>query len=76
MNRLAILVILCSQSLVASAAETRPNIVVILADDLGYGDLGCYNRDSRIPTPHLDRLATSGMRFTDSHSPRFASQPG
>lgn len=45
-----------------------PNIVVLYADDLGYGDLGCYNRDSKIPTPHLDRLARQGMRFTDAHS--------
>ena len=43
-----------------------PNFVVILADDLGYGDLGCYG--SRIRTPHLDRLASDGIRFTDFHS--------
>ena len=52
-----------------------PNIVVILADDLGYGDLGCYNKDSKIPTPHLDRLAASGMRFTDAHSPSSVCSP-
>jgi arylsulfatase A-like enzyme len=46
----------------------RPNVVVILADDLGYGDLGVYNPDSKIPTPHLDRLAAAGMRFTDAHA--------
>ena len=46
-----------------------PNILFILADDLGYGDVGCYNRESKIPTPHLDRLALEGMRFTDAHSP-------
>lgn len=45
-----------------------PNIVVILADDLGYGDIGAYNPASKIPTPHLDRLAAEGMRFTDAHS--------
>lgn len=49
------------------AAKT-PNIVILYADDLGYGDLGCYNAQSRIPTPHLDRLAGEGMRFTDGHS--------
>jgi hypothetical protein len=43
-------------------AENRPDIVFILADDLGYGDLGCYNQDSRIPTPHLDRLARRTQR--------------
>jgi arylsulfatase A len=43
--------------------------VVIYADDLGYGDVRCFNPDrGRIPTPHLDRLATEGMRFTDAHS--------
>ena len=51
-----------------NAVNSKPNIVVILADDLGYGDLGCYNRDSKIPTPNLDRLATEGMRFTDAHA--------
>ena len=51
------------------AAPSRPNIVVILADDLGYGDPGCYNPRSRIATPHIDRLALEGMRFTDAHAP-------
>lgn len=46
----------------------RPNILILYADDLGYGDLGCYNADSKIPTPHLDRLAADGVRFTDAHS--------
>ncbi len=51
------------------AAETvPPNIVVILADDLGYGDPRCYNSDSKIETPHIDKLAAEGMRFTDAHS--------
>ena len=55
-------------SLVADARQPLPNIVFILADDLGYGDLGCYNQDSRIPTPNIDRLADEGMRFTDAHA--------
>ena len=46
----------------------RPNIIYILADDLGYGDLGCNNTHSKIPTPNLDRLAQGGMRFTDAHA--------
>lgn len=46
----------------------KPNIVVILADDLGYGDVGALNPESGIPTPHLDRLAGEGMSFTDGHS--------
>ena len=57
----------CVLAVSASAAE-RPNIVYILADDLGYGDLGCYNPQSKIPTPRLDRLAQEGLRFTDAHA--------
>ncbi|WP_197443179.1 sulfatase family protein [Lignipirellula cremea] len=52
-----------------------PNIVLILADDLGYGDLGCYDGASKIPTPELDRLAGRGMRFTDAHSPSAVCSP-
>ena len=48
-------------------ASDRPNIVFILADDLGYGDLGCYGCPD-IRTPHLDRLAAEGLRFTDFHA--------
>ena len=60
----------------AFAADARnPNILVILADDLGYGDVGCYNPQSKVPTPHLDRLAREGMRFTDAHSPSTVCTP-
>lgn len=54
---------------------SRPNILLILADDLGYGDLACYNPKSKIPTPHLDKLALQGMRFTDAHSPATVCTP-
>ena len=57
------------------AAVSRPNIVVILADDLGWGDLRCYNPDSKIPTPHLDRLAAEGLRFNDAHTPSAVCSP-
>ncbi|HDL18226.1 MAG TPA: arylsulfatase [Bacteroidetes bacterium] len=46
----------------------RPNIVYILADDLGYGDVGCLNPECKIPTPNINRLAARGIRFTDAHS--------
>ena len=47
-------------------AAQKPNIILILADDLGYEDLG-FQGSKRIKTPHLDRLAAEGMRFTDGH---------
>src|SRR5437763_6474583 len=62
------------------AAETkeipkkRPNIVFILADDIGYGDLGCYGA-TKIKTPNLDKLAAQGMRFTDAHTPAAVCTP-
>jgi len=52
-----------------------PNILFILADDLGYGDVGCYNPESKVPTPHLDEMAKEGMRFTDAHSPSTVCTP-
>jgi len=58
-----------------AAAGDRPNIVYILADDLGWGDLGCYNRESAVPTPNADRLASEGVRFTDMHSPSAVCTP-
>lgn len=53
----------------------KPNIVYILADDLGYGDVSCYNPDGKIKTPNIDRLAGEGMRFTDAHSPSSVCTP-
>lgn len=58
----------------AYAAE-RPNIVLIYADDLGYGDVQAYHPESTIPTPHMNRLAEEGMRFTDGHSPSTVCTP-
>ena len=48
--------------------RSKPNIVFILADDMGYGDPSCQSVDDKIHTPHMDRLASEGMRFTDAHS--------
>lgn len=60
---------------ISRGAPRLPNIVYILADDLGWGDLKCYNSESRIPTPNLDRLASQGLRFTDMHSPSAVCTP-
>lgn len=59
----------------AAAEVQKPNIIYILADDLGWGDLECYNPESRIPTPHANRLAAEGMRFLDMHSPSSVCTP-
>ena len=60
----------------AAAPARRPNIVILYADDLGYGDVHRYNPDrGRIPTPHIDRLADTGMRFTDGHSSSGVCSP-
>jgi arylsulfatase A len=80
-NRWSIAVLAAVLSIVltlgSSRAEPprRPNIVYILADDLGYGDPGCYNKESKIPTPNIDRLAGQGMRFTDAHTPSSLCTP-
>ena len=59
----------------AAAPAPRPNILLILADDLGYGDVRCYNDQSKVATPNIDRLAGQGMRFTDAHSPATVCTP-
>ncbi len=60
---------------VCPAAEELPNIVIIYADDLGYGDLSCYNPQAAYKTPRLDRMAQEGIRFTDAHSPSTICSP-
>ncbi len=59
----------------ASQGAERPNVVIIYADDLGYGDVQCYNNDSKTLTPNIDKLAENGVRFTDAHSPSSISGP-
>jgi arylsulfatase A len=53
----------------------KPNIVYIMADDMGYGDVACFNPDSKIPTPNMDRIASEGMRLTDCHSSSAVCTP-
>jgi len=60
----------------SAATPARPNIVIVLADDLGYGDVQCYNpQRGKIPTPRIDRLASEGLRFTDGHSSSGVCSP-
>lgn len=68
MSRLLAILLLAWPALAIAEGEPAPNIVYILADDLGYGDLHCYNPEGKIPTPHIDGLASAGTRFTDMHS--------
>ena len=56
-------------------AASRPNVVFILCDDLGYGDVACNNPEGKIPTPCIDRLAAQGMRFTDAHTTSAVCTP-
>src|SRR6266404_5900507 len=72
MRTIAILVVLLGS---IANADWVPNVVVILTDDLGCGDCGCYNKDSKIKTPNIDRVASEGMRFTDAHSPSGVCTP-
>ncbi len=55
--------------------QPDPNIVLILADDMGYGDARCYSPDSKIQTPNIDLLASEGIRFTDAHTPSSVCTP-
>jgi arylsulfatase A-like enzyme len=60
----------------AAAPRQKPNLIIIYADDLGYGDVQCYNPErGKIPTPHIDKLAAQGMRFTDGHSSSGVCSP-
>ncbi len=74
MHRLFVLLLSAVVSVPAVAAESRPNIVLIVADDLGAHDLGCYGADLH-ETPHLDRLAESGVRFTQAYAPAPVCTP-
>lgn len=62
-------------SSVNSSAADHPNIIIIYADDLGYGDLSCYNSEAAYKTPRLDKMAAEGIRFTDAHSPSTICSP-
>ena len=58
----------------STQAPQKPNVIVILADDLGYGDLKCYGAKN-VETPHVDKLASEGIRFTNAHTVAATSTP-
>ncbi|MEM6379746.1 MAG: arylsulfatase [Bacteroidota bacterium] len=67
----------CSNGIENSATQEKvsPNVLLILADDLGYGDLSCYSDSTKISTPNIDQLALRGIRFTDAHTPSSVCTP-
>lgn len=67
-------IVICPIALVAESPTKRPNVVLIYADDLGYGDLSCYGA-SRIQTPHIDALSREGLRFTNAYAAAATSTP-
>jgi arylsulfatase A len=75
MKRLALLLACLPLAALAAENATSPKIIVILADDMGYGDVSCQNPNSKIHTPSLDQLAAEGMRFTDAHSTSSVCTP-
>ncbi len=80
MNKMPLVILLlilgCSSNEDSQGAYfSYPNIIYILADDMGYGDVSAYNPSGKIKTPHIDRLAKEGMMFTDAHSPSAVCTP-
>lgn len=75
LNTLLLPLALLALTLAPSLHAEHPNILIILTDDLGYGDIAVYNPESKVPTPHIDQLAAQGMRFTDAHSPATVCTP-
>lgn len=77
MNKILLLIgsLFVAVNAASMTINDKPNIVILYADDLGYGDLGSFNKNSKIPTPNLDKLATQGLSFTDSHSSSAICSP-
>ena len=73
-NKVLFISLMAYCSFVAQS-QKKPNIILIYADDLGFGDVGCYNPQSKIKTPNIDKLAKAGVRFIDAHSSSTISSP-
>ena len=71
----ALILLIVAVSAYWAVAASPPNIIYILCDDLGYGDVRCLNPEGKIPTPNMDRLAAAGMIFTDAHSSSSVCTP-
>lgn len=74
-NKVLVAMALLLSLSVSSEGQELPNIIIIYADDLGYGDLSSYNSAAAYSTPNLDRMAAEGIRFTDAHSPSTICSP-
>jgi arylsulfatase A-like enzyme len=72
--KLAAATLYCTTCLLGAATADKPNVVIIYGDDVGYGDVGAYGSE-KIPTPHIDALAASGLRFTDGHCSAATCSP-
>ncbi|MCH5597501.1 sulfatase-like hydrolase/transferase [Niabella ginsengisoli] len=62
-------------TLLINGQSGKPNVIFIMADDMGYGDVACYNSESKIPTPNMNQLAREGMMFTDAHAASSVCSP-
>ncbi|MBT3469859.1 MAG: sulfatase-like hydrolase/transferase, partial [Opitutae bacterium] len=70
-----LILVACSLAVVSSLWATKPNIILILADDLGWGDVSCYQPGNRFQTPEIDRIAREGLRMTNAHAPHSVCSP-
>ena len=74
-SAVTLLLILCAKVMAGETPKSKPNIIFVLFDDMGYGEPQCYRADSEFKTPNLDRLAREGMRFTDAHAAASVCTP-
>lgn len=73
--KLVVAILACALSTTAAAEEAKPNIIFILSDDVGTGDIKCFHKPSKVTTPNIDKLASQGMRFTQAYAPGSVCSP-